>query len=582
MGDEGLPSQLQSASILQNASKPWPALKPVYNLTPPCLTAPFPAAVAQAYSIVASTGKPNYLEARIPHQHGLNMKAWRHYAAKTNLPDKTLCDFLEYGFPSGYCKDTPPVSTHKNHSSALQYKDHVSKYLSDEVSHGAMLGPYSSLPFAPWCQVNPMLSNEKTTSSGKRRTVIDLSFPENDSVNDGILKDSFLGYEYALRLPQSKTLVSMILRCGPGAYLYGTDVKRAYRQLRLDFLELPLFTVQWEGLYYTDVAPAFGLRTSAVYCQRTTEAVCHFLAAEDQPVVPFIDDFAGATISDYRVATRAASRLSTILSELGVEEAVSKASPPSTKMIWCGLMYDTVAMTVSIPDAKLQDIKLLVIKWINIELFSRRNLQSIVGKLVHVAQCSPPASLYIQPLLSDLRGFPATGKHPISDHAKQDLCWFKDHLPDFNGLHMFDSSPLPSDLQVNIIYQSGFMSASTRDTYFKQQSPGSFTDLLSEITTILIAIHLWADKWSGHTVNLFLTDKASCVINSGRAKDPAVNHITRLIWSLALKKDFFISAHPHISPPAKKVCGKKCTISKDIWKKCVLYASKLAANSAWQ
>ena len=175
---------------------------------------------------------------------------------------------------------------------------------------------------------------------------------------------------------------------------------------------------------------------------------------------PYIDDMAAVTPPDYQVATRAAARMSSLLEELNFPEAVSKSTPPSTQMIWCGLLYDLVKFTVSILDYKLIEGCNLVNKWEGKVVASRHELQQLLGKLIHVTQCSPAASLYIQSLLSELRNSPSSGTKLLSLESKIDLLWFTESLKDFNGIHYFNTAPLPPDSRINMIYIQGFIAVS--------------------------------------------------------------------------------------------------------------------------
>ncbi len=568
------PHVSSTASSLPNARQPWPAPEGNHALSLPTMTVEFPRNLSSIYKTVAATGTYNYLKARIPVNPTLNIQAWRDYAHRTELPDTTLCDMLDFGFPSNYKLPHPPCPTFKNHSSALKYSSHVRDYIKTEVELGAMAGPFPNLPFAPWCQVNPLMTRDKKrlgAITGKRRTVVDLSYPEAASVNHGISKDSYLGYSYKLRLPQSRTLMSLILKQGCGALLISKDISRAYRNLSVCPSDYALYTIMWDSKFYCDLSLAFGSRFAAMACQRASEAVCHFLSKEPDPVdaASYIDDIAAVAPPDYQVATRVDHRISSLLKELNFPEATEKATPPATQMIWCGLLYDSVKFTVSIPDYKLKEVSNLVDKWAGKFVATRNELQQLLGKLIHVAQCSPAASLYIQSLLCELRNSPCSGNKLLSHDAKLDLLWFKNNLKDFNGVHYFNTAPLPAEKRVNLAYIQGYVAASTKHEYFKQQAPVSFDQLCSELASVLIAVKLWGHQWSGHTVTVFLSQGASDVINTGKASNTRVNGITRLIWAQAFVKDFQLSAHPHIIPPVVKVTGKKCVISREMWRECV-------------
>ena len=60
-----------------------------------------------------------------------------------------------------------------NPKSALQYPSHVEEYLSDEINHGVMLGPFKDPPIND-LHISPFMTRDRS-SSDKRRVIIDLS-----------------------------------------------------------------------------------------------------------------------------------------------------------------------------------------------------------------------------------------------------------------------------------------------------------------------------------------------------------------------------------------------------------------------
>ena len=65
-----------------------------------------------------------------------------------------------------------------------------------------------------------------------RRTIVDLSWPENFSVNVGVQKNTYLGSSFVLNYPSVDDIVKKIIELGPGSLLYRVDISRAFRQLK--------------------------------------------------------------------------------------------------------------------------------------------------------------------------------------------------------------------------------------------------------------------------------------------------------------------------------------------------------------
>lgn len=206
--------------------------------------------------------------------------------------DTKLCDFLEFGWPIGYVAPSLPTSTYRNHGSALAQPDVIKSYLDTECALGATCGPFTVNPMNRNLTVSPLQIASR--HSGKPHVVVDLSFPAGSSVNDGIPKDSYLDEPFTLRLPGTDALVAIILEKGTGYLLFKKDLRRAYRQLRIDPRDFHLLGLQHEDSLYFDIAPPFGLRSAAMMCQRTRSAVSYMYESLGYECTNYIHDFGGA------------------------------------------------------------------------------------------------------------------------------------------------------------------------------------------------------------------------------------------------------------------------------------------------
>ena len=83
-------------------------------------------------------------------------------------------------------------------------------------------------------------------------------------------------------------------------------------------------------------------------------------------------------------------------------------------MVWLGLRFNTVAMTVSLPQDKLAEIQLLVHHWSSKPMATLRDLCTILGKLLYVSQVCPPARLFLNRMLDMLRECPEQSSFTLS------------------------------------------------------------------------------------------------------------------------------------------------------------------------
>lgn len=71
-------------------------------------------------------------------------------------------------------------------------------------------------------------------------------------------------------------------------------------------------------------------------------------------------------------------------------------------MPFLGLVYDTVKMSIELPQDKLDSITLLVGTWMNTSSATKTTLQSLIGKLAFVSTCNSPGHIFMQRLLNKL------------------------------------------------------------------------------------------------------------------------------------------------------------------------------------
>ena len=92
------------------------------------------------------------------------------------------------------------------------------------------------------------MTREKQNSE-KRRVIIDLSWPQGLSVNAGIDKDLYLGWEFALSFSSTDDVTQSLKRIGPGAHIYKIDISSSFYHVKTDLLEYDLLGLYWNTAY---------------------------------------------------------------------------------------------------------------------------------------------------------------------------------------------------------------------------------------------------------------------------------------------------------------------------------------------
>ena len=145
----------------------------------------------------------------------------------------------------------------------------------------------------------------------------------------------------------------------------------------------------FNGQMYFDKVLSMGLKSAAFIAQRITNAVKYMCKVSDVSIENYLDDLAGADTPDK--ALKSFHELGKILEFCGLEEALEKSCPPSTRMIFIGVLFDTESLTLLVTHERLHEINTLVNSWLQYETATLKQLQSLIAKLNFVAHCVKPA-----------------------------------------------------------------------------------------------------------------------------------------------------------------------------------------------
>ena len=214
---------------------------------------------------------------RIPVSSKLNIKNWRYYLA--DYWDQQLVDLLEFGFPLDFDRNSELQSSEENHASGRDHVYDIQCYIQEELKHGNMLGPFDQKPIP--LHISPFMTREEPDSEA-RRTIVDLSWPKNFSVNAGVMKGTYLGSSFVLNYPSVDDIVRKIIQLGPGSLLYKVDISRAFRQLKIDPGDLDLLGLKHQS-YFIDQSVPFGYRHGSVFFEKVTYMIRYIMRQQGFP-----------------------------------------------------------------------------------------------------------------------------------------------------------------------------------------------------------------------------------------------------------------------------------------------------------
>ncbi len=236
-----------------------------------------------------------------------------------------------------------------------------------------------------------------------------------------------------------------------------------------------------------------------------------------------------------------------MLERCGIEEAKNKACPPSTKMVFIGVLFDTVKLTLEITPERLVEISALIETWLGKTEATKREPQSLIGKLSFISSCVRPGRVFIQRLLQFHRYIYKSDSqyHTLPEYLKMNLLWWHIFLSFYNGVYMMAlaewSQPdavFPTD--ASLLGCGGICG----NEYFHANFPLHISDLdlhinALELLTIVLALKLWGHRLKGLRIVVLCDNQSSCtVINRGSTRDDFMQKCLREICFLAATNEF--------------------------------------------
>ena len=104
--------------------------------------------------------------------------------------------------------------------------------------------------------------------------------------------------------------------------------------------------------------------------------------------VNYSDDFGGCESSLHK-ATASYQALATLFAKHGLSESVDKACAPATSLVFLGVHFNSVKMTMSVPQEKLQELRS------DLEIWGRKTILFVVVKLVITGVGNPDSGYWI-------------------------------------------------------------------------------------------------------------------------------------------------------------------------------------------
>ena len=273
--------------------------------------------------------------------------------------------------------------------------------------------------------------------------------------------------------------------------------------------------------------------------QITADFIVRALTRQRIKAHMYLDDIViiGATRD---ITNRQYQQTMDVLRDLGLQVATNKLQPPAQVVTWLGIRFDIVENELSIPDAKLAQIKQGMAAASKKFYLTKKHLQRIIGQANHLAKIVRAARVFICRILAALRAA-NTDRIEITKSVRADLKWFDTYLRGCNGRAI-----IPANRTVIRIWADACLKgagASDGKRYYTHVYPRPYAD--SHHITELEALNCMAavrafvtTDHAGGTVEVHCDNQSAVdAMTSGRARDTALAACARAMWHWAAQTD---------------------------------------------
>lgn len=454
-------------------------------------------------------------------------------------------DFLLDGIAEGFFITNPgsrfvPVDC-KNYSSATcaETADKVERQINIELEAGR---------YIKVCDKPTIVSSigaVPKSDPGKIRIIHDCSRPLGKNLNS-YATVSAVQYD---TVDQATRLLT------PGGFMAKIDLHSAYRSVPIhrecyDGTGLKwTFAGQDKPTYLIDSRLPFGASMSPGVFQRLTSSVQRMMRRRGYEVLVYLDDFLilGATAEKCYSAFNA---LVSLLDSLGFTINWGKVIYPCQKLVFLGVVIDSVNRTLALPDNKLQNLRLLLQTWRRKKRATKQELQQLLGKLNWAARVIKSGRTFVRRLIDLMCSVKRKHHHVrLTASARADIAWWSHFCTLFNGTANFIADqPVPDHMFTTDACSFGGAAYYGGDWFYTNwriDFPSIFQTHINmkELFTVVLATRRWADAWRDLHVVVYTDNQTTQhLINKATSRDPTVMSWLREIFWWSATRNFLLTA----------------------------------------
>jgi len=361
------------------------------------------------------------------------------------------------------------------------------------------------------------------------RTIFDLSFPQLNSVNDGI--PTQLG---SLSYEDLEAAIQLVAKHGKHCKMLKRDLKSAFRHIPIAPKDYWLMILQWDNRYFVDLCLPFGLRTAPHIFNLFAEALHWALeTTHNWSVSHYLDDFLCIFPPDTDLIEQSKA-FDAALQQMGFQKAPDKDAA-GTCVMHLGFLIDSDAMEVRLPRNKVTRARAMIKEILASKSITANRSEAILGFLSHCCQAIPLGRPFLRSVYSLYR---VTRKRHrfvrtrIPSKAKKDLLWWNTLLGRWSSRSIAPRDRTTFEAWTDASGKKG-IGGHFRDLVFSTRVPARHRKRhinWKEMYAVLHAFILWHEHWEHGRLVLHCDNEAVVEgINKKSIRGPAIRPLQRIL-----------------------------------------------------
>lgn len=298
-----------------------------------------------------------------------------------------------------------------------------------------------------------------------------------------------------------------------------------------------------------DTKLPFGARLAPSIFSRISGSVKRMFERKNinASVIVYLDDFliVAATFED---CLQALSILITLIRRLGLNVCWKKVVDPCQRIVFLGVELDSLEMCSRLPMDKLVQLRETLAKFSRLKRASKRQMQSLAGKLNWAAAVVRGGRVFLRSILNDINALKAgRDRMRLSAHVKADINWWLACMDIFNGKALLLDRRVCYGVSTDACDVGAGATFGNDWVYCQWQTDApQFQHMhinYKELLAIVLACYRWAPVWRNKRLVILSDNQAAvAMLNRGTCRDKHVMYWLRGVFHLSVAFNFHIWA----------------------------------------